>query len=104
MSETDKINADIRKILDDITTKWRVEVTLVELKDIMLPDAMKRAMTRQAEAEREMRAKVINAEREALAAAALGWTRDPDFADERVLAAIEAASSRANANAELQVM
>ena len=76
LSETDKINADIRKILDDITTDWGVEVTLVELKDIMLPDAMKRAMARQAEAEREKRAKIINAEGESLAAAALGDASD----------------------------
>jgi regulator of protease activity HflC (stomatin/prohibitin superfamily) len=62
LSETDKINADMPKILDDITTEWGVEVTLVELKDIMLPDAMKRAMARQADAEREKRAKIINAE------------------------------------------
>ena len=76
LSETDKINADIRKILDDITTEWGVQVTLVELKDIMLPDAMKRAMARQAEAEREKRAKIINAEGESLAAAALGDASD----------------------------
>jgi len=49
-----------------------VEVTLVELKDIQLPDIMKRAMARQAEAEREKRAKIINAEGESLAATALG--------------------------------
>jgi len=53
LSETDKINLDIRKILDVSTVPWGVEVTLVELKDIQLPDSMKRAMARQAEAERE---------------------------------------------------
>jgi hypothetical protein len=53
-----------------------VEVTLVELKDIQLPDSMKRAMARQAEAEREKRAKIINAEGESLAAAALGDASD----------------------------
>jgi hypothetical protein len=53
-----------------------VEVTLVELKDIQLPDSMKRAMARQAEAEREKRAKIINAEGESLAAAALGEASD----------------------------
>ena len=72
LSETDKINLDIRKILDVTTVDWGVEVTLVELKDIQLPDSMKRAMARQAEAEREKRAKIINAEGESLAAAALG--------------------------------
>jgi len=55
---------------------WGVEVTLVELKDIQLPDSMKRAMARQAEAEREKRAKIINAAGESLAAAALGDASD----------------------------
>jgi SPFH domain / Band 7 family len=76
LSETDKINLDIRKILDVSTVEWGVEVTLVELKDIQLPDSMKRAMARQAEAEREKRAKIINAQGESLAAAALGDASD----------------------------
>jgi len=76
LSETDTINLDIRKILDTTTVDWGVEVTLVELKDIQLPDSMKRAMARQAEAEREKRAKIINAEGESLAAAALGEASD----------------------------
>ena len=76
LSETDKINLDIRKILDVTTVDWGVEVTLVELKDIQLPDSMKRAMAKQAEAEREKRAKIINAEGESLAAAALGEASD----------------------------
>lgn len=76
LSETDTINADIRKILDVATLEWGVEVTLVELKDIQLPDSMKRAMAREAEAEREKRAKIIAAEGESLAAAALGDASD----------------------------
>jgi len=76
LSETDKINLDIRAILDVTTVEWGVQVTLVELKDIQLPDSMKRAMARQAEAEREKRAKIINAEGESLAAAALGEASD----------------------------
>jgi regulator of protease activity HflC (stomatin/prohibitin superfamily) len=76
LSETDSINLDIRQILDVTTVEWGVEVTLVELKDIQLPDTMKRAMARQAEAEREKRAKIINAEGESLAAAALGDASD----------------------------
>lgn len=76
LSETDRINLDIREILDVTTVEWGVEVTLVELKDIQLPDSMKRAMARQAEAEREKRAKIINAEGESLAAAALGDASD----------------------------
>jgi regulator of protease activity HflC (stomatin/prohibitin superfamily) len=76
LSETDRINLDIRSILDKTTTDWGIEVTLVELKDIQLPDSMKRAMARQAEAEREKRAKIINAEGESMAAAALGDASD----------------------------
>jgi len=76
LSETDAINLDIREILDVATVEWGVQVTLVELKDIQLPDSMKRAMARQAEAEREKRAKIINAEGESLAAAALGEASD----------------------------
>jgi regulator of protease activity HflC (stomatin/prohibitin superfamily) len=76
LSETDRINVDIREILDITTTAWGVELTLVELKDIQLPEGMKRAMARQAEAEREKRAKIINAEGEAMAAASLGIASD----------------------------
>src|SRR5437762_7374040 len=76
LAETDRINLDIREILDVTTVDWGVEVTLVELKDIQLPDSMKRVMARQAEAEREKRAKIINAEGESLAAAALGDAAD----------------------------
>jgi regulator of protease activity HflC (stomatin/prohibitin superfamily) len=76
LAETDTINASIRKILDVTTLDWGVEVTLVELKDIQLPESMKRAMARQAEAEREKRAKIIAAEGESLAAAALGDASD----------------------------
>ncbi|WP_078314173.1 slipin family protein [Mycobacterium sp. D16Q16] len=76
LAETEKINLDIRGILDVTTIEWGVQVTLVELKDIQLPDSMKRAMARQAEAEREKRAKIIAAEGESLAAAALGAASD----------------------------
>ena len=76
LADTEVINANIRQILDVITLEWGVEVTLVELKDIQLPDSMKRAMARQAEAEREKRAKIIAAEGESLAAAALGDASD----------------------------
>jgi len=76
LSETDAINQSIREILDRTTTEWGVLVTLVELKDIQLPESMKRAMARQAEAEREKRAKIIAAEGESAAAAALGEASD----------------------------
>ena len=76
LSETDRINLNIREILDVTTLGWGVEVSLVELKDIQLPESMKRAMARQAEAEREKRAKIISAEGESMAAAALGDASD----------------------------
>ena len=76
LADTDELNLNIREILDARTLDWGVEVTLVELKDILLPDSMKRAMAKQAEAEREKRAKIINAEGESLAAAALGEASD----------------------------
>jgi regulator of protease activity HflC (stomatin/prohibitin superfamily) len=76
LSETDRINVSIREILDIQTEDWGVVVNLVELKDIQLPDTMKRAMAKQAEAEREKRAKIIAAEGEAMAAAALGQASD----------------------------
>ena len=72
LAETAKLNVNIREILDVVTVDWGAQVTLVELKDILLPDSMKRAMARQAEAEREKRAKIIAAEGEALAATQLG--------------------------------
>jgi regulator of protease activity HflC (stomatin/prohibitin superfamily) len=76
LAETDRINKSIREILDVATEDWGVVVTLVELKDIQLPESMKRAMARQAEAEREKRAKIIAAEGEALAADQLGAASD----------------------------
>src|SRR3954468_20684505 len=76
LSETDKINENIREILDVQTEEWGVKVTVVELKDIQLPDSMQRAMARQAEAEREKRAKIIAAEGESLAAGELGRASD----------------------------
>jgi len=76
LAETDRINVAIREILDVATEDWGVVVTLVELKDIQLPESMKRAMARQAEAEREKRAKIIAAEGESLAAGELGTASD----------------------------
>src|SRR4029453_16473556 len=76
LAETGRINTVIREILDVATEEWGVVVTLVELKDIQLPETMKRAMARQAEAEREKRAKIIAAQGEALAADQLGAASD----------------------------
>ncbi|KSU58219.1 MULTISPECIES: slipin family protein [unclassified Gordonia (in: high G+C Gram-positive bacteria)] len=68
LAHTDTINDDIRRILEMTVQEWGVEVRLVELKDIQLPGGMQRAMAREAEAEREKRAKIIAAEGEAVAA------------------------------------
>jgi regulator of protease activity HflC (stomatin/prohibitin superfamily) len=64
LAERDRINEVVRVIIDEGTDSWGIEVTAVEIKDIDLPQEMKRAMAKQAEAERERRAKVINAEGE----------------------------------------
>ena len=76
LSQTAAINDKIKAILDVQTEKWGVNVSTVELKDIQLPDTMQRAMSKQAEAEREKRAKIIAAEGEALSAAKLGEAAD----------------------------
>jgi regulator of protease activity HflC (stomatin/prohibitin superfamily) len=76
LSETDVINQNIREILDVQTEEWGVEVTVVELRDIQLPENLKRVIARQAEAEREKRAKIIAAEGEALAAGELAAAAD----------------------------
>jgi regulator of protease activity HflC (stomatin/prohibitin superfamily) len=64
LTERDRLNADLQRIIDDLTDPWGVKVALVEIKDVDLPQEMQRAMARQAEAERERRAKIINAEGE----------------------------------------
>jgi regulator of protease activity HflC (stomatin/prohibitin superfamily) len=76
LSETDAINQNIREILDVQTEEWGIKVTVVELRDIQLPESMQRAMARQAEAEREKRAKIIAAQGEALAAGELANASD----------------------------
>lgn len=68
----DEINQKLQQIIDDLTNPWGIKVTLVEIKDVELPEAMRRAMGRQAEAERERRSKVIHAEGELEAAESLG--------------------------------
>lgn len=68
LSERDKINMQLQTIIDDATEPWGIKVTSVEVRDVILPESMKRAMANQAETERERRAKVINAEGEFQAA------------------------------------
>ena len=69
--ERDKINKHLREIIDQHTEPWGVTVSVVEVKDVQLPDPMQRAMAKQAEAEREKRAKVIHAQGEYQAAETL---------------------------------
>ena len=64
LSQRDVINQKLQEIIDKQTEPWGIKVTSVELKDVSLPDSMKRAMAKQAEAERERRAKVVNAQGE----------------------------------------
>ena len=82
LSDREKINAVLKKIIDERTEAWGIEVSAVEVKDVDLPDQMKRAMARQAEAERERRAKVIAAQgelqaSETLAQAAGNLAKEP---------------------------
>jgi regulator of protease activity HflC (stomatin/prohibitin superfamily) len=76
LSETTAINEKIKTVLEAATAKWGILVSTVEVKDIQLPDSMQRAMAKQAEAEREKRAKIIAAEGEALSAEKLGVAAD----------------------------
>lgn len=76
LGQTTTINEKIKAILEVSTEKWGIFVSTVELKDIQLPDTMQRAMSKQAEAEREKRAKIIAAEGEQLSAAKLGEAAD----------------------------
>jgi regulator of protease activity HflC (stomatin/prohibitin superfamily) len=71
LSERERLNEDLQQIIDEHTEPWGIKVTTVEIKDVGIPTTMQRAMARQAEAERERRAKVIHAEGESQAAAKL---------------------------------
>lgn len=76
LSSTADVNDKIRKVIDAHTEPWGVKVTAVEIKDITLPDNMQRAMAKEAEAERERRAKIVAAEGEFQAAVKLGEAAD----------------------------
>jgi regulator of protease activity HflC (stomatin/prohibitin superfamily) len=76
LTQREELNEELQKIIDDQTEPWGVKVTVVEIKDVGVPSAMQRAMARQAEAERERRAKVINAEGEFQAASRLSEAAD----------------------------
>lgn len=72
LSQRDQINQELQQIIDEQTEPWGIKVSVVEVKDVELPQSMQRAMARQAEAEREKRAKIIHAEGEYQAAEQLG--------------------------------
>jgi regulator of protease activity HflC (stomatin/prohibitin superfamily) len=76
LSKTAEINTQIKNVIDSHTEPWGVQVTAVEIKDITLPDNMQRAMAKEAEAERERRAKIVAAEGEFQAAQKLGEASD----------------------------
>ena len=76
LSDTASINLQIKEVIDGHTEPWGTQVTAVEIKDIMLPENMQRAMAKEAEAERERRAKIVAAEGEYQAAVKLGQAAD----------------------------
>jgi regulator of protease activity HflC (stomatin/prohibitin superfamily) len=76
LAERERLNEDLQKIIDEQTEPWGVKVTTVEIKDVEIPEQMQRAMARQAEAERERRAKIINSEGEYQAAQKLADAAD----------------------------
>jgi len=101
LANREKINAILKKIIDQRSEDWGIEVSAVEVKDVDLPPEMKRAMARQAEAERERRAKVINAEgelqaSEKLAAAAAVIGREPAAIQLRYLQTVTEIASEKN--------
>ncbi len=85
LSERDKINLSLQNIIDEVTEPWGIKVTAVEVRDVTLPDSMKRAMANQAETERERRAKIINAEGEFQAAQKLTDAADVISANPQAL-------------------
>jgi regulator of protease activity HflC (stomatin/prohibitin superfamily) len=101
LSERDRLNQNLQRIIDDLTDPWGVKVALVEIKDVDLPQEMQRAMARQAEAERERRAKIINAEgefqaSERLAQAAAVIARHPIAYQLRYLQTVTEVSAEQN--------
>ncbi len=76
LSERERLNESLQQIIDEQTEPWGIKVTIVEIKDVEIPDRMQQAMARQAEAERNRRAKVINAEGEYQAAGRLSEAAD----------------------------
>jgi regulator of protease activity HflC (stomatin/prohibitin superfamily) len=108
LSHREKINQTLQEIIDRQTDPWGIKVTAVEVKDVVLPDGMKRAMAKQAEAERERRAKIVNAEGEFQAAekmvqAAAMMSREPMALQLRFLQTMREISSEHNTTTFLPV-
>jgi regulator of protease activity HflC (stomatin/prohibitin superfamily) len=108
LAHRDKINLTLQEIIDRQTDPWGIKVTAVEVKDVSLPDTMKRAMAKQAEAERERRAKVVNAEGEYQAAekmvqAAAMMSKEPIALQLRFLQTMREISSEHNTTTFLPV-
>jgi regulator of protease activity HflC (stomatin/prohibitin superfamily) len=108
LSQRDVINLKLQEIIDRQTEPWGVKVTAVEVKDVSLPDSMKRAMAKQAEAERERRAKIVNAEGEFQAAekmvqAAAMISKEPIALQLRFLQTMREISSEHNTTTFLPV-
>src|SRR5258706_2228878 len=108
LSQRDQINLKLQEIIDRQTEPWGVKVTAVEVKDVALPDSMKRAMAKQAEAERERRAKIVNAEGEFQAAekmvqAAAMISKEPIALQLRFLQTMREISSEHNTTTFLPV-
>lgn len=108
LSQRESINQTLQDIIDKQTEPWGVKVTAVEVKDVVLPDTMKRAMAKQAEAERERRAKVVNAEGEYQAAekmvqAAAMMSKEPIALQLRFLQTMREISSEHNTTTFLPI-
>jgi len=108
LSQRDVINQKLQEIIDRQTEPWGIKVTAVEVKDVSLPDSMKRAMAKQAEAERERRAKIVNAEGEFQAAekmvqAAAMISKEPIALQLRFLQTMREISSEHNTTTFLPV-
>jgi regulator of protease activity HflC (stomatin/prohibitin superfamily) len=101
LSERERINDELARVIDDLTEPWGVKVTLVEIKDVDLPDTMQRAMASQAEAERDRRARIISAEGEfqasqKLSEAAAVMARNPQAMQLRFLQTVTAVAAERN--------
>jgi regulator of protease activity HflC (stomatin/prohibitin superfamily) len=108
LAHREKINLQLQEIIDRQTDPWGIKVTAVEVKDVVLPDGMKRAMAKQAEAERERRAKIVNAEGEFQAAekmvqAAAMISKEPIALQLRFLQTMREISSEHNTTTFLPV-